>query len=69
MHSATDPGLERTKKLLKSDGSKKRRGEKLKSKRRERGNTKTNHVKSLDSMRIRCQVEKTKGLMKLRPAE
>jgi len=69
MHSATDPGLERTKNLLKNDESKKRRGEKPKSKRRERGNTKTKHVKSLDSMRIRCQVEKTKGLMKRRPAE
>jgi len=43
MHSDADPGLERTKNL---------------SKRRERGNIKTKHVKSIDRMGIRCQVEK-----------
>jgi hypothetical protein len=47
----------------------KEKGKKHKSKRRERGNIKTRHVKSLDRMGIRCQVEKTKRLMKLRPAE
>jgi hypothetical protein len=36
----------------------KEEGKKHKSKRRERGNIKTNHVKSLDRMGIRCQVEK-----------
>jgi hypothetical protein len=47
----------------------KEEGGKKQVRKKGRGNIKTKHVKSLDRTGIRCQIEKTKRLMKIRPAE